>query len=292
MYERLDHCPVCKSENYNNFLVVKDHTVTQESFVIVECVECNFKFTNPRPTKEEIGKYYQSEEYISHSNKSKGLINKAYQIVRYITLQDKLSMVNKLHAKGTLLDIGCGTGHFIAVCQKDGWKVYGVEPDPGARKIAESKTHLQIAEDFLKENYIQQFDIISMWHVLEHVHELEAYLIKLKKVLKDDGKLIIAVPNADSYDATHYKENWAAYDVPRHLYHFTSQTISTLFANHGFKLVTKKGMHFDAYYVSMLSEKYKNSQNNILNALKEGFDSNNYGKRESSYSSMIYVFEK
>jgi 2-polyprenyl-3-methyl-5-hydroxy-6-metoxy-1,4-benzoquinol methylase len=292
MYERLENCPVCKSENFKNFLIVKDYTVSQESFVIVQCDECDFKFTNPRPTKKEIGKYYKSEDYISHSNKSNNLISKVYQIVRYKTLNDKLSLINKLHEKGALLDIGCGTGHFLAVCQKAGWKIKGIEPDEQANQIAHSKTGISIGTDFLKEKYDQKFDVITMWHVLEHVHDLEEYIQKLNNVLSATGKLVIAVPNSESLDASIYRESWAAYDVPRHLYHFTSSTIQKLLARHGFKLLDKQGMYFDAYYVSMLSEKYKKDRGNLLKAVKQGFESNSYAKRENNYSSMIYILEK
>jgi 2-polyprenyl-3-methyl-5-hydroxy-6-metoxy-1,4-benzoquinol methylase len=292
MYERLENCPVCKSESFKNFLIVKDHTVSQESFVIVQCDECDFKFTNPRPTKKEIGKYYKSEDYISHSNKSNNLIGKIYQIVRYKTLNDKLNLINKLHKKGALLDIGCGTGHFLTVCQKAGWMINGIEPDEQANKIAQSKTGTDIGSDFLEEKYNQKFDIITMWHVLEHVHDLEEYIQKLSNVLSSTGKLVIAVPNSESYDASTYRENWAAYDVPRHLYHFTSSTIQKLLIRHGFKLLDKQGMYFDAYYVSMLSEKYKKNKGNLLKAVKQGFESNSYAKRENNYSSMIYILEK
>jgi 2-polyprenyl-3-methyl-5-hydroxy-6-metoxy-1,4-benzoquinol methylase len=225
-YERLTHCPVCNKDSFKNFMVVKDNAVSKESFVIVECENCGFKFTNPRPSENEIGKYYASEEYISHSNTNKGITNKAYQVVRSITVKQKVDIINKfVPAKGAILDYGCGTGNFLQACQKDNWQVFGIEPNDTARTQAQALLHTNIVSTDLQQFEPASFDIITLWHVLEHIHTLNETVKTLLSLLKPDGFLLIAVPNADSLDAKEYKENWAAYDVPRHLYHFTQATM-------------------------------------------------------------------
>ena len=305
MNETLPTCPVCNSAETEKYLQCKDFTVSKEIFSLVNCMSCSFIFTNPRPAENEIGKYYQSAEYVSHSDTKKGLINRLYHTVRKITLGNKLQLINRLHNNkaGKLLDVGCGTGYFISHCKENNWNVTGVEVDANARKMAEERLspstkaqgklgegeHIYSWLNDVKEN---EFDIITLWHVLEHVHDLNAYLEALKKLLKNSGKLIIAVPNAASFDAGHYKEYWAAYDVPRHLYHFTPDTIGRLFKKHNLKLEQTLPMKFDAYYVSMLSEKYKTGKTNYLNVLINGFRSNSKASGNGQYSSLIYVVSK
>ena len=290
-YERLEACPVCAKTQLKNFLICKDNTVSQESFVIVECENCGFKFTNPRPDKDSIGKYYESEDYISHSNTSKGLISKAYQTVRSITIGQKVDLVNK-HApnKGKLLDYGCGTGHFLAACKKDGWQIAGIEPSPVGRQTAHELTGEEIESEGFGQFEDASFDVITLWHVLEHVHDLNGVMNEFVRLLKPEGKLIIAVPNSDSFDAKMYKEYWAAYDVPRHLYHFNQATMKRLLKKHKLQLIESKPMMFDAYYVSMLSEKYKQGRSNMLKSVVNGLKSNLHAMtNEKNYSSLIYI---
>lgn len=290
----ITNCPVCKSESFNPFLTCKDYTVSQEAFNIVSCISCNFKFTNPRPEDDKIGEYYKSEDYISHSNTSKGIISKLYKSVRNYTLNKKLKLISSYVSRGTVLDYGCGTGMFLNVCQKAGWKSFGMEPDEGARKIG-SEMGLNVFSDKGKiETYVgsERFDVITLWHVLEHVTDLEETLNFFKAKLNQNGALIIAVPNYTSYDAKHYKEFWAAYDVPRHLYHFEIETIQKLLHPYGFKLIETKPMKFDSFYVSMLSEKYKTGSIKYFNAFLSGLKSNLRAKQAKDYSSFIYIFKK
>lgn len=292
---KIENCPVCGSNNIRHFLTVKDHSISQEVFNLDQCQACTFTFTNPIPTEQEIGKYYQSEDYVSHSDSKKGLINVLYHYVRKINLKAKYDIISKHHTKGTLLDVGCGTGYFLKYAQDEGWEVEGMEPDPGARKLAETNTKKNIAAD-LDHILDKQYDVITLWHVLEHIHNLKDAIQKINAHLKKDGTLIIAVPNLNSYDAKLYKEKWAAYDVPRHLYHFTPETIKTLLLNNGFTLADKKPMVFDSYYVSLLSEKYKRGKQDIIGFIKavmNGFTSN--FKSNSSLvnnSSIIYIAKK
>jgi 2-polyprenyl-3-methyl-5-hydroxy-6-metoxy-1,4-benzoquinol methylase len=288
----LEHrsCLICKNTKTELFLTCKDFTASEEIFHIVKCTSCNFIYTNPIPPENEIGKYYKSEKYISHTDTSKGIINKLYHLVRNITLKSKLELINKLSLKGKILDIGCGTGHFLKECKNNGWQVDGTEPDNEARKLAEELTHSKISETVFGNKNLNSYNIISLWHVLEHIHKLNETLEQVKKLLKEDGHIIIAVPNCDSIDSKYYKEFWAAYDVPRHLYHFTQETIEKLLKNHGLRIIKKTPMIFDSFYVSMMSEKYKNG--NIFNAVITGLKSNIKGKNKLNYSSIIYVAEK
>lgn len=289
----IDKCLVCGSNQFEPFLQCKDYTVSQEKFQIVSCKSCGFKFTNPRPEDSVIGNYYKAESYVSHSNTKKGLINKLYHSVRSYTLKRKVAMVNSYVSRGTILDYGCGTGMFLRACKDNGWNVVGMEPDDSARKLA-SEQGLNVFSDKGRiQTYISdtQFSAITLWHVLEHVTDMEETLSFFKKRLNKDGILVIAVPNHVSFDAKKYGEFWAAYDVPRHIHHFDVKSMSTLLANHGFKLIETKGMKFDSFYVSMLSEKYKSGSMNLFTAFLTGLNSNLKAKDSTEYSSTIYFFK-
>ena len=247
-------------------------------------------FTNPIPVIEEIGMYYKSDSYVSHSSTNKGLINKVYQLVRKRTLKQKLKLVKRLTKGKDTLDIGAGTGHFLNEMTKAGFNAIGLEPDEDARNFAKSNFSVKIKD--LNELYDLEedsLDIITMWHVLEHVYDLQKDVAQIIKSLKKDGTLIVAVPNRNSYDAKHYKSFWAAYDLPIHLYHFTPNDINNLFAQHGMEVKEILPMKFDAFYVSMLSEKYKGG--NLLSALFHGLMSNLKAKK-GTFSSQIYIIRR
>lgn len=266
------HCPVCKGTGIQQVFKAKDFTVSGEVFSVWHCDQCSHRFTNPVPDEASIGPYYQSEEYISHSNTSKGFINSIYQKVRKRTLRSKKKLLHKVSGKsnGRLLDIGCGTGEFLNTVKESGWSVLGVEPDPGAREMGRSNYGLEILEaDKFFDIEEGQFDAVTMWHVLEHVHRLDEYMEKIHRLLKPGGTLIIAVPNYTSHDAKKYKEYWAAYDVPRHLYHFSPESMTWLMKRFKFGMQKMKLMPFDSFYVSMLSEKYKKGP--LIRAFWRGF---------------------
>jgi 2-polyprenyl-3-methyl-5-hydroxy-6-metoxy-1,4-benzoquinol methylase len=271
-----------------------DHTVSRETFNIVKCKACSFKYTNPRPTEDQLGPYYKSEEYVSHSNTKKGFINSTYQYVRKYTLLKKLQLVSKYYRTGKILDIGCGTGEFLNTCKLAKWDTTGIEPDVDARNMAISNFGLNVKpESEINSLQDASFDIISMWHVLEHVPRLNERLDDLNRLIKPNGVIIVAVPNCDSFDAKFYRENWAAYDVPRHLYHFTPKDIELLFKNHGLKMYKVLPMVFDSFYVSMLSEKIKTGKTNLLRSTWNGFLSNLFALKSGKvYSSQIYLFRK
>lgn len=288
------NCPICKKGEFTEYLKCKDYTVSNETFSIVECKSCGFKFTNPIPEINNLGDYYKSEDYISHSNTKKGLISRLYHTVRSYTLKKKEELVSAHVSRGTILDYGCGTGMFLNTCKEAGWKTLGMEPDSGARLLA-SEIGVNVLPDkkeLSKNLQNGELNAITLWHVLEHVTDLDETLKFFWEKLNTQGVLIIAVPNHKSNDAKHYKEHWAAYDVPRHLYHFELATIERLLSNFGFKLQETKPMKFDSFYVSMLSEKYKTGSIKYLSAFIQGFVSNLIAKSPSDYSSVIYVFKK
>jgi len=290
----IDSCPICLNSEFIHFLDCKDFTVSRETFTIVKCKHCNFLFTNPKPEANKIGAYYKSEDYISHSNTSKGLINKIYKLARKYTLNRKLRLVNSFAVGKNILDIGCGTGEFLDICKRNGWLTKGIEPDEEARNLGISQYGLQVnPESALAEHQTGSFNVISMWHVLEHVYDLRERVKELKRLLSQDGTILIAVPNCSSADASFYKEAWAAYDLPRHLYHFQPMDIQRLFEDLGMKVVKMLPMKLDAYYVSMLSEKYLTGHPNIMKALFHGFSSNRAASRNpGTYSSQIYLIQK
>jgi 2-polyprenyl-3-methyl-5-hydroxy-6-metoxy-1,4-benzoquinol methylase len=293
MYEKLTHCPSCDNSSFHNHLICKDNSFTKESFAIVKCERCELLFTNPRPTEEAIGKYYETADYISHSNSSKRLIDKIYKIVRSFSLKSKLNIIEKLSDTKTLLDYGCGTGHFLSKAQKNKWDINGVEPNKSARQIANQQLENQVYSSLEQLPHNKKYSIITLWHVLEHIIDLNHTLDTLKSLLTKDGAIIIAVPNPGSYDAKHYKEYWAGYDVPRHLYHFTPESFKYLMKKHKLTLVETLPMKFDSFYVSLLSEKYMTGSSNYINSFINGYKSNSYASKNSNmYSSIIYILKQ
>lgn len=289
-------CPVCKSKNLTFVIKATDYTVSHKNFEIWQCNLCTLRFTQSVPDKAAIAAYYKSENYISHSNTDKGFINSLYHKVRKRTLLSKRKLIEAITAikKGEILDIGCGTGSFLHVMQQAGWSITGLEPDETAIAKAKELYGLNIqSPETLFKLAPATFDAITMWHVLEHVHELEEYLIQLKLLLKPGGRLFIAVPNYTSYDESVYRQYWAAYDVPRHLYHFSPDAMMKLLAAHQLKLISIKPMWFDSFYVSMLSEKYKTGKNNFIKAFWVGLNSNIKALRnKEKCSSVIYIAGK
>lgn len=278
-------------ENFQPFLTCKDYTVSGESFDLLYSAEYDLLVTSPKPNTEKLSEYYKSEAYISHTDSTKTFFDQVYQWVKSFMLKKKIELLEKhFPKKGKVLDIGAGTGDFLKAAKNSGWEIYGAEPNKKARELAHQKeVHLnEHTENFSDSN----FDAISMWHVLEHVPDLEKQLRELDRLLKSNGKLIIAVPNFKSFDAKHYQKFWAAYDVPRHLWHFSRTAISKIFGEIGFEVIETHPLKFDSYYVSLLSEKYKTGRSNLPKAFWTGFRSNMQAKRTKEYSSLIYVLKR
>lgn len=290
------HCPVCGSSDTEPVLKARDHTVSGETFEIRECHSCLLRFTQDVPGPEAIQPYYKSENYISHTNTGKGLINRVYRVVRKHTLKKKRRLAEEVSGlkKGVLLDIGSGTGSYVREMQEAGWEVTGLEPDPGARQVALQQFGVQLVESqILFSLPPDRFDVISLWHVLEHVHDLHRYFDQMKKLLKENGRILVAVPNYTSFDATLYGSSWAAYDVPRHLYHFSPASMKFLAEKHGFRLLDMHPMWYDSFYISMLSSRYIHGKTNLLASFFNGLRSNRKAwKNPGKCSSVIYVLGK
>ena len=292
----VQQCPVCDGKDFSPFLTCSDFFVSGEEFQVKQCKGCGFKITENIDDEESISKYYQSDEYISHSNTTKGIVNFIYHHVRNFMLNRKMRLVKNVSGikKGQILDVGTGTAFFLDKMNKSGWQVNGTEKSSGARNFAKKEFYLDISPSEnlfrFKEN---SCDVITLWHVLEHIHQLNENMEMFVRLLKSTGRLIIAVPNFSSFDARHYKNFWAAYDVPRHIWHFAPEQMKRLGEKYGFKLSGLRTMPFDSFYVSMLSEKYKKSK---LALFKGIF----YGKiswlislfKPEKCSSVIYIFEK
>jgi 2-polyprenyl-3-methyl-5-hydroxy-6-metoxy-1,4-benzoquinol methylase len=293
MTEEIKSCPVCKKSKFESFLSVKDHFLSQEQFNLVKCVSCGFIFINPRPDSDEIGRYYKSEDYISHNASKKDLISRVYKAARNFSIRLKFKIVKQYANAATILDYGCGTGEFLAYCKKMGLKTVGIEPSETARTFATKHNGIVVYDKLSKIDDRQgTFDCITLLHVLEHIHDLNETVVKIKALLSPSGVLIVAVPNCTSPDAREYKSFWAAYDVPRHLYHFTEETIKTFFAGHHFTIQNILPQKLDAYYVSMLSEKYRSGKNNYLKSMLNGFRSNFTARKpKNGYSSQIYILK-
>ncbi len=289
-------CPACGDNSWHKHLDCIDHTVSHETFQITACSGCGLLATNPQPRDEDISAYYESADYISHTDKPASIIDRIYLIARRFTLESKHQLITQYSPKpGQLLDYGCGTGDFLAYCATKRWQVTGVEVAAPARTIAQKKTGPHVYKN-IEELPLQQFDIVPPWHVLDHLGQPNELLQNLKSVLASDGTLIIAVPNFRSSDANHYKSFWAGYDVPRHLWHFNSDSMKKLMTKNGMKVVHILPMKLDSFYVSLLSEKYINNGKatitSLLKAFFNGLKSNLRARKTHEYSSLIYVIKK
>ena len=274
----------------NSYITTKDFLVTGEEFSLVLNKEYGFLETRPQPEKNDLAKYYQSEGYISHTDSKKGAIAFLYQKVKSYSLVKKVKLITKLNSgKGTLLDIGAGTGAFLKKAQKKGWVVSGIEPNAGARNFAHKK-NISIEESiaFLEG---KTFDVVTLWHALEHMPDLQNTIKKIQQLVKAGGTLVVAVPNFKSFDAKYYKNYWAAFDVPRHLWHFSRDAMNKIFSSE-LKMEKCKPLIFDSFYVSLLSEKYKSGNSFSMKAIFIGLRSNLMAWRNKEYSSLIYCYKK
>ena len=289
-------CPLCKSSAIKQRFTCKDYFASGEEFDIFECGDCGFVFTQGVPDEKEIAPYYDSPSYISHSNTNKGVINKLYHIVRKIMLHHKVSLIKKLTLlqNGRIIDYGAGTGYFAQAMKRKGWDVVAIEKSEQARKLAKQELGMELLpEEALKDIKDNSVDVVTLWHVMEHIQSLDTFWDELYRILEETGIAVIAVPNCSSYDAKKYGPHWAAYDVPRHLWHFKPSTIMKVGERHGFILERENPMYFDGFYISMLSEGYKGNRfkqiKGLWNGLKGFFAT--FEKRSAS-SSIIYVFRK
>jgi 2-polyprenyl-3-methyl-5-hydroxy-6-metoxy-1,4-benzoquinol methylase len=290
----LSSCPICGSNSTETYLLGKDFSVSKEEYSVLKCTDCSFAFTQNAPDKAHIGKYYKSEDYVSHSDTKKGLFFKAYHMVRSIMLKRKAKLIQKHtgKTKGKILDVGCGTGYFPSTMKEHGWDVLGIEQDDETRQYAIDKFQIEAkGPDSIKELEEGSFDCITLWHVLEHLHDLNESVEQYYKLLKPEGVLIIAVPNHECFEAKIYEKYWAGWDIPIHLWHFSIQSMKKLMSKHNFSVSAIKGMPFDPFYISLISEKYR--KGNSIRGLFMGFLAMLAGLiSKPKSSSLIYIIRK
>jgi SAM-dependent methyltransferase len=291
-----ERCPLCSSGMIAGHLQCTDHSVSKKIFPIVRCNSCGFLFTQDYPEINEIDKYYESPDYISHSDTSHGLINKIYHVIRHVMLRRKREIIRKLSGlqNGALLDVGSGTGHFASLMKESGWDVKGIEINDKARNFATETFGLEIiGPDRIASLQTDSFDCVTLWHVLEHFYDPHKYITDILNLLKPGGVCLVALPNSRSFDAQHYSKFWAAYDVPRHLWHFDPDTFSLFAGKSGLKIERRYILPFDVFYISVLSEKYKGSLLSFMKGIAKGawFAFLTLFNR-SRGSSVIYVIRK
>lgn len=286
-------CAVCGGDSFIHYLETEDYFFTKEKFNLCKCNSCGFVFTNPVPESSEIGRYYETEKYFSHNSENKGVFSKIYTGVRNLNLTNKFKIIERYKSSGKLLDIGCGTGEFLNYGLKKNWKVKGIEPNLNAQEFAKTKYGIDVVnESELNIFNNNLFDVVTMWHVLEHVFDLNERMQTIFKILKKDGIAIIALPMIDSPDSIKFGKYWAGLDVPRHLHHFSSSSFEKLATKNNFKIIDKYPMKFDSFYVSWLSQQAKGNSLAFLRGIIDGLISNIKANSNSNYSSMIFVLKK
>lgn len=286
-------CPWCGTPTEKKYIELKDHFLSKEVFSILECPQCGLLFTDPRPAPDVIGKYYQSEDYYSHQENNKGFIPRLYEFVKSFNIKHKANLAISGVPQGSLLDIGCGVGDFLVHIKQQGWEVQGIEPSADAKQIAQSRLGF-LPKD--PSEYAQfedaSFDVITLWHVLEHIDDLHFQTSEICRLLKPGGRLIIALPNFQSFDCQYYKDKWAAWDVPRHLNHFSQQTIQSIITSTGFQIIDTQKLIWDAYYISFMSERFLGHSLPLVRGAWTGLRSNLKASKNGMYSSLVYRFQK
>lgn len=271
-------------------MIIKDHFLSKEDFELQETSIQGIYKTHPIP--ENLDRYYESTDYISHYQDEKGLKYKLYKFLQGFNLNFKRNILaNELHKNANVLDYGFGAGEFLKYIEDD-FTTFGFEPNKSAGEFAAKKlSKTQIIDD-LNTIENESLNAITLWHVLEHIENQEYILNLFHSKLITNGLLVIAVPNHTSYDAKRYREFWAAYDVPRHIYHFSKSGMQKLMNNERWKIKYIKPLLLDSFYISMLSEKYKKSSLFWLKGFIFGAISNFKALKNDEFSSLIYVIEK
>lgn len=266
-----------------NKITCIDHLVTGDSFVLEPHGGYDILQTTPQPKQNE--KYYDHPNYISHKTKGKSIFFIAYSQFRQWNHSYKIKIINKhTESKGKLLDFGAGTGSFVEYANKHNWQAEGYEPN--------SKAHGPKIKYRSKWSNSKPYDVITAWHVVEHLPDPRAFFEKSLKSLNDNGKFFVALPNYKSWDAKKYGAMWAGYDVPRHLWHFSPKGFISMVRDCGLEIENTYPLRLDAYYVSLLSERNRQSKFPWLKALWSGWRSNYAAKQSKNYSSLIYVLKK
>jgi len=256
-------CPHClegvQSDQYLNCRDRFDGPGSRQ-FRLVRCLGCGLIYLSPRPPEEETESFYQADGYdpFITLSKPKSTVEKLYSVSRRFTLRWKAKLVHKLVNKGgSILDLGCSTGEFL-LCLREDYKVEGIEPEARAARFAREHFGLNAHTGTLDTTIagLEQapYDLITMWHVLEHIPNPVSAITQLKTLLKPGGSILFALPNIGSADAGFYGEQWVALDTPRHLWHFTPASLDKLMAKCGFKRVQSGMLPLDTFYNCLMSE--------------------------------------
>ncbi len=272
-----------------NKLSVRDYLVSGQTFDLYYDQQWDMYLTHPVPA--DLSVYYRSEKYQPHQHKKPTFFNRLYGLIRLFNLRHKYQLIHTFHPNAhSVLDFGTATGEFLTYLSRKGFNVAGVEPNLLARQSAEPALQNRIKASI--EEIKGQYDVITLWHVLEHVPQPMELLRTLNQYLTPNGIIMVAVPNFKSYDAQFYGPYWAAWDVPRHLWHFSPNALKSLFRTAGYHFITDKALFFDSFYVSLLSEAYKTGHKNYLKAFYRGYLSNKKARKSGQYSSLIYIFKR
>ena len=277
---------VSRGTNSCNSIETKDYLVTHESFFVEE-KEKGISFTHPVIADEEIDKYYNTTAYLSHSS-NKTLISFFFDLFSNIMVKKKTSFMLGLGGVSAYLDYGCGIGKLISSMNKKGVASYGYDTSSLAISVCNNKS-LNASSNL--DDLPNKYDLISFWHSLEHVSDYTKVLKKTKKMLSKNGTMVVALPNYDSFDAKFYSKFWAAYDTPRHRVHFTKKGFIKAASQLGFEVVKTKPLFLDSFYISMMSEKYKQSLFYFLKGLFIGALSNLFFFFTKQASSHTYVLK-
>ena len=273
--EKLDRCPACGSPDIGSYTTITDHYYSKENFDIAACKGCGLRFTQNRPAPEEIGRYYDSENYASHdSGKKASVFLKVYQMARDYMLGLKFNLVRQFKPEWKqVLDYGTGEGFFTEYLLKKGKDASGIEPSAVARENFKSRTGKTLFEDIDALPADKTFQVITLWHVLEHIHTLRETMEKLTERLEQKGIIVIAIPNQKAKDLEAFGPHWAAWDVPRHLYHWDTDSLSAFMKSLGLVRIHTGQLPLDPFYIGMISARYagKGAVSGILTGLKSYF---------------------
>lgn len=289
-------CPACQATTATDLFQARDHLVSGREFLIRRCTNCGMGWTVDPPAEEDAGKYYVSDEYISHTDSKQSLADRLYHLARGFMLKRKGKLVDSAVGKsaGIMMDFGSGTGYFAAFMQQRGWQVTGIELSEMARNYSVERFGIRaIGPQQVRDLPSASADCVTFWHVLEHLYDPAGWMDEVKRILKDDGRCIIALPNFASADAEWFGKRWAALDVPRHLWHFSPQAFREFAEKQGFVCESTSALPLDLFYISLLS--YRNDGKGmplargvltgVVIALRSLF-------RRDSASSLVYVLSK
>lgn len=290
--ESISTCILCDNPSLIPHKEIPDYFGSKGVFQVVKCKSCDTLYTSPRPDEENIITYYKSSSYVSHGDKVSPIFDAIYSYLQKRNFRYKSKLLQRYTIDTNHLDYGCGNGKFLAFLKSKNWNVSGIEPDSHARQQAEKNTSLTIHDNLDSLDETKQFSSISLFHVLEHVHQLDETITKLVERLSRNGILMLALPNFNSWDAQHYDQHWAGYDVPRHLYHFSQKSMFHLAKKYGLNIVATHPLMFDSYYASLLSGQYMTGKKNYLSAFRQGYTSNKHAQKTKEFSSLIYVLSK